>query len=356
MSVPMTTHERFSRMYAHKEADRIPILDSPWPETIDRWVSEGMPDPDYISVFGLDKTAYISLDNSPRYPVKTLEETDRYIVSTTAWGVTQRYWKHNTSTPEQLDHKVCTPEAWAEAKARMTPSDDRIPWQWLQQNYRTWRNEGRWITGGFWFGFDITHSHMVGTENLLVAMIEDPDWVMDMFNHELDMDIAMMDRVWDAGYTFDELHWYDDMGYKLTQFFSLDMYRELVKPVHKRAIEWAHAHGIVARLHSCGDIRPFVPELLDIGLDGLNPLEVKAGMDPIALKQRYGDRLLFHGGVNAVLWDQPERITAEIERVLPVMKENGGYIFASDHSIPPHVSYKDFTGIIDTVKRVGSYE
>ncbi|NIM71367.1 MAG: hypothetical protein GTO48_13200, partial [Xanthomonadales bacterium] len=93
--------------------------------------------------------------------------------------------------------------------------------------------------------------------------------------------------------------WPDDMGYKGHQFFGLPMYRDLLKPAHRRAIEWAHERGIYAHLHSCGDVRPFVPELIGMGLDALNPLEVKAGMDPIALKEQYGDRLVLHGGINA---------------------------------------------------------
>ncbi|MCZ7545848.1 MAG: hypothetical protein M5R40_21040 [Anaerolineae bacterium] len=102
--------------------------------------------------------------------------------------------------------------------------------------------------------------------------------------------------------------------------------------MHKRAIDWAHAKGIKARLHSCGDVNPFLPELIEIGLDGLNPLEVKAGMDPIHVKRTYGDQLLLHGGINAVLWDDRDAIAAEMRQVIPVVKENGGYIFASDHS------------------------
>ncbi|GHU72795.1 hypothetical protein FACS1894184_20720 [Clostridia bacterium] len=355
MPQTMTTHERISRMYARKEADRIPIMDSPWGDTIDRWVSEGLPTRDYITHFDLDKTSYIGLDNSPRYPEETIEDTQDYKIYTTKWGATIRNWKTMTSTPEHIDYRVKTPDDWREAKARMTPDDDRIPWAWLKDNYKTWKNEGYWITGGFWFGFDVTHSGFVGTERLLMAMIEEPEWCIDMFNHFLDIDIKLMDRVWDAGYTFDELHWYDDMGFKLNQFFSINMYRELLKPAHKRAIEWAHAHNIPARLHSCGDIRPLIPELLDIGLNGLNPLEVKAGMDPVQIKRQYGDKLLLHGGVNAVLWDQPDKIIGEIEKVVPALKENGGYIFASDHSIPNTVSLKDFTEIINTVKKLGSY-
>ena len=143
--------------------------------------------------------------------------------------------------------------------------------------------------------------------------------------------------------------------YHYNQFFSLKTYRELVKPVHKRAIEWAHAKGIKTRLHSCGNVNPFIPELIEIGLDGLNPLEVKAGMDPIQIKRDYGDDLLLHGGINAVLWDDKEAIEAEMRRVIPVVKENGGYIFSSDHSVPSSVSLESFRTIVNLAKELGTY-
>ena len=118
-------------------------------------------------------------------------------------------------------------------------------------------------------------------ELLLEAMIEQPEWCMDMFNHCLDVSLTVLDMVWAEGYTFDSLFWCDDMGYRGTQFFSVRMYRDLLKPAQKRAVEWAHRKGIVAHLHSCGNITRFVPELVEMGMDGLNPLEVKAGMDSV---------------------------------------------------------------------------
>ena len=78
-------------------------------------------------------------------------------------------------------------------------------------------------------------------------------------------------------------------------------------------------------------------------------------MDPVALKQRYGDDLVFHGGINAVLWDDLEAITDEMRRVVPAMKESGGYIFSSDHSVPSSVSLENFRAIIDLAKELGSY-
>lgn len=352
----MTTRERFQRMYDHRDADRIPIIDSPWAGTLRRWHAEGMPEGvDWRDYFAIDKVEKIGVDITPRYEEKVIEDTDRYQIVTTKWGVTLKNFKELDSTPEFLDYKVTTPEVWEEAKRRMTLDDDRIPWQRLKDNYARWMAEGRWIEADFWFGFDVTHSWMSGTETVLVAMYEEPEWVVDMFNTYLDRCISLFERVWDAGYHFDAIYWPDDMGYKGTTFFSNEMYRELLKPVHKRAVDWAHNRGIYAHLHSCGDVMTRVDDLIDIGIDCLNPLEVKAGMQPIYLKQKYGDKLVLHGGINAMLWDQKDAIVSEIERVVPVLKENGGYIFSSDHSIPNSVSLENMTAIIETVKKAGRY-
>ncbi|HEY3281025.1 MAG TPA: uroporphyrinogen decarboxylase family protein [Armatimonadota bacterium] len=353
----MTSKERFARMFAHQEADRVPIIDGPWGATVERWRREGMTEGmSFVDYFGLDHVAGIGVDISPRYPVAVLEETDEYRVHTTAYGATLKDWSHAGGVPEFLDFTIKDRDSWAEAKQRMTPTRDRVPWDWLRENYPKWREQGAWIQAGFWFGFDVTHSWTVGTERVLVALVEDPEWLSDIFNHFLDMNLALFDMVWDEGYHFDSIMWPDDMGYKHSQFFSLRTYRQVVKPVHKRAVDWAHAKGIKAHLHSCGDVNPFVPEFVEIGIDALNPLEVKAGMDPIRLKQTYGKDLVLHGGVNAVLWDDPDAIEAEMRRVMPVLKQNGGYIFSSDHSVPSSVSLEDFRHIVNLAKELGSYE
>ena len=352
----MTSRERFAQAYAHREADRIPVIDMPWMATIERWRREGMPkDADYIEFFGLDRRVHLHADNSPRYEEKVVEETDEYITRTTKWGVTCRNWKHAASTPEFLGFTIVDRPSWEAAKRRMRPDRDRIDWAHLKANYPVWRKKGTWLAAHFWFGFDVTHSFVVGTERVLCALVEDPEWIRDIISHHLEMHLSLFGMMWDAGYTFDALRWPDDMGYKGKQFFSLNTYREVVKPFHRRAIEWAHARGIRAELHSCGDVNPFVPEFVEMGLDGLNPLEVKAGMDPVGMKKKWGDRLALHGGINAVLWDRPDEIRAEMERVVPVLKQGGGYIFASDHSVPSTVSLKEFREIVALAKELGTY-
>ncbi len=353
----LTTKERILRTYRHEEIDRIPMVDWAWNGTINRWYKEGLPEgiwwEDY---FGFDKTIEISTDNSPRYPYKVLEETDRYRIITTSWGQTQKQFKELDSTPEVLDCYYNSSLRWEEAKERMlTHYDDRIPWDFLKENYSKWKAEGRFMQLGIWFGFDVTHSHMVGTENVLIGLYEEPEWITDMFDTYLNVSLGLAQKILDAGYEFDGIKWYDDMGYKNSPFFSPDMYRELLKPYHKKAVDWAHERGLVTELHSCGYIEPFIGDLVDIGVEMLNPLEIKAGMDPHKLKLLYGDKLAFHGGINAQNWDNIDLVKAEMERIIPVMKEGGGYMFASDHSIPNSVSFETMKQIVEIAKKLGKY-
>ena len=352
----LTTRDRMQRAFEHQEADRVPMLASPWGTTLERWRREGLPqDVDFAEYVGLDQTVGIGGDLSPRYEEKTVEETDDYVIRFDAWGTTAKNWKHATSTPHWMDRTVVDRASWETTKARLVMAPDRVDWARLEQHYPEWRAKGWWIRGHPYFGFDVTHARIVGTERFLTWMADDPDLVIDMFTTQLDFSLQLLDMIWDRGYTFDSIFWCDDMGYRNGTFFSVDMYRRLLKPVQKRAVEWAHAKGIVAHLHSCGNINAFVPELVDIGLDALNPLEVKAGMDPVHIKQTFGDKLVLHGGLNAMLWDDIDATEAEIRRLLPTLKQHGGYIFQEDHSVPDSVSLKDFRRIVALARELGTY-
>ena len=233
--------------------------------------------------------------------------------------------------------------------------DDRINWKALERNYAKWKAEGRFMQLVLWFGFDVSHSRLTGTENMLIGMYEEPEWVTDIFDTYLTTSLNLAQKILDAGYEFDGVFWFDDMGYKGSPFFSPDDYRTLLKPYHKKAIDWAHERGMVTEMHSCGYIEPLLPDVVDIGLEMLNPLEVKAGMDPDRLKKLYGDKLAFHGGINAQLWDNIDLVKAEMERIIPAMKEGGGYVFASDHSIPNSVSFETMTEISRLAHELGRY-
>lgn len=353
----LTSRERILRTYRREEIDRVPMVDSAWAGTVKRWKNEGMPqNADWHDYFGFDKIVKITPDNSPRFEQKVLERNERYIVKTTKWGQTQRVFSELDSTPETLECYYNTRERWEEAKARMLDGDlSRIGWDNLKNNHAKWTAEGRFRQLVIWFGFDVAHSHMIGTEELLIAMYDDPEWVTDVFDTYLKVSLDLCQKILDAGYEFDGVFWYDDMGYKNTTFFSPALYRELLKPYHKKAVDWAHERGLVTELHSCGFIEPLIPDITEIGVEMLNPLEIKAGMDPSKLKREYGGKLAFHGGINAQIWDKPELIRAEMERIIPTMKEGGGYVFASDHSIPNSVSFENMKMISELAHKLGKF-
>ncbi len=355
--IELTERERILRTYRRQEVDRIPMVDTAWAGTQKRWKREGLPaGVPWETHFGFDRVAVVKADNSPRFVKKILEENERYRIETTPWGATQKVFNELDSTPEVLDFYYKDSEMWEKAKREMlTHHDDRIPWKGLKENYPKWKADGRFLQLIVWFGFDVAHSRLTGTENMLVGMYEEPEWVTDIFDTYLTTSLDLCQKILDAGYEFDGIFWYDDMGYKGSPFFSPDAYRRLLKPFHKKAVDWAHERGMVAELHSCGFIEPLLPDIVETGVDMLNPLEIKAGMDPFKLKREYGDKLAFHGGINAQLWDNIELVKAEMERIIPAMKEGGGYIFASDHSIPNSVSFENMTEIARLAHELGKY-
>ncbi len=352
----MTSAERFRRIFDHQQPDRVPIFDDPWNSTWQRWREEGYPEgADPADYFGWDRVAGIGIDNSPRYPVQVIEETDEYRIATTAWGTTLKTWKSKGGVPEFEAFTITDPDSWRQAKQRMTPDPGRIDWDRLEKNYETWKRQGAWIQVGGWFGYDVFASWIVGYERVLMAMIEDPEWCRDMFQTAMELDLAMMQMLLDRGYEFDCLHWPDDLGYRNGLLFSLDTYRQVSKPVHKQAIDWCHARGIKAHMHSCGNVMALADDLVEIGLDALNPLEIKAGMDPLALKARHGGKLVLQGGIDVRNWNDPAKAEAELREKLPVLMQAGGYIFHSDHSIPETISLKEYQHVLGLAKEMGAY-
>ena len=153
-------------------------------------------------------------------------------------------WKHASSTSDFLDFTITDRDSWAAAKDRMMPTEDRVDGGRLEREYRTWRRRGCWIEGHGWFGYDALASWAVGTERMLIALADDPAWCRDMFDHALSVNLALLEMVWDRGYTFDAFKFCDDLGYRSGLFFSPETYRRVLKPVHKRAFDWAHNRGV----------------------------------------------------------------------------------------------------------------
>lgn len=344
----------------HMEADRVAVFDGPWFTTINRWRKEGLPeDRTPEEYFGYEFGCCYA-NTSFRLEPRVIEETEEYTISVTEWGATEKRWKGIMSTPQLLGFAVTSREKWEELKPLLAYDDKRLLWDYDWNNgekYKKAREEEKFVTYDSPISYDIFAGRITGPEILLPAMIEDPDWVRDMFETHIDLVIRCADEMMKRGMVFDAGFLYDDMGYRNGAFFSPKLYREIIMPVHKKACDYFHSREMKMMLHSCGNILEFIPMLVEAGWDCIQPLEAKAGMDVVALKKKYGDKLTFMGGIDVRLMalDDLSEIEEEIKNKIGFAKKGGGYIYCSDHSVPDDVSFANYRKVMDFVLKYGTY-
>jgi len=352
----MTSRERVLLALEHKEADRVAVHDSPWGTTVERWHREGLPQEQSPADYFAFEFRGWGGDNSLQLPTETIEDTDEYTVVKTGDGNIWRNWKGRTSTPELLDFTITTRDIWEEHKSRMVMNDSRVAWEAaLKQNQEAYE-------AGYFCHFNCGPGftkvcNMVGPDRLMMAMVDDPDWVRDMAMTDAELCVAIAEEMLARGFHFDAGWAFDDLGYKYRGFMSIDHYRELFWPGHKLIADCFKSRGLPMLLHSCGYVAEYIPLIIEAGYDVLQPLEVKAGMDLVKLKQQYGDRLTFMGGIDvrAMAHPDPKVIEEEIATKLPPAKEGGGYIFHSDHSVPDNVSFEQYKRVIELVHQYGQF-
>jgi len=352
----MTSRERVELALQHREGDRIPVYDMYWGTTLARWRGEGFPaEADPRDYFDLD-IAEVHTDNSLQLPAQTLEETDAYIIATGADGATVKNWKGQASTPELLDFAIKSRADWEAVKPRMTWNESRVGWDYWHGAYDAMRRQGRFVTLSIYTGFTRI-CDMCGTDRVLMAMVDEPEWVQDMLMTRAQLSVEIAEEMFARGFDVDAGWIADDLGFKQRSFFSPAMYRELVMPSHQLICNYFKSRSKWMILHSCGYIVELLPAIIETGFDCLHPLEVKAGNDLATIKRAFGDRLTFMGGIDvrAMADPDPRVIEEEIAEKLPVAKQGGGYIYHSDHSVPDNVSFAQYQRVMELVAEYGRY-
>jgi uroporphyrinogen decarboxylase len=148
----------------------------------------------------------------------------------------------------------------------------------------------------------------------------------------------------------------DDLGGQAWTLFSPTTYRALVKPLHRRLFEFLRARtDAKVFFHSCGAIRELIPDLIEIGVDVLNPVQVSAaGMDTAELKREYGRDLVFWGGgvdTQRVLpFGTPEEVRAEVRRRVGDLAPGGGFVFAAVHNVQPDVPPESILAMVEALR------
>ena len=153
----------------------------------------------------------------------------------------------------------------------------------------------------------------------------------------------------------DIVYFGEDLGTQDSCMFDPDtIYKNYLKPRHRRMIETVKGMNSDIKIcyHCCGSAYHFIPHLLDIGIDALNPVQVTAkNMEPELLKETFGDRLTFWGGINTqetLPFGTPEEVVAETKRIISILGKGGGYILNSVHNIQAEVPPENIVAMFET--------
>jgi uroporphyrinogen decarboxylase len=138
--------------------------------------------------------------------------------------------------------------------------------------------------------------------------------------------------------------------------FSPDYWRRWFKPGIAAIVDVCHGQGLPVIYHGCGNLATIIPDLIEVGVDALNPLEAKAGLDVVDLRREHGHSIAFCGNMDVSLWAEGDHaaLEREVRRKLNAAK-GGGLIFQSDHSVPSNVSGEAYDYVVGLVRRYGRY-
>ena len=365
--------ERMNKTLRHEEPDRVPISDFFWGAFTCRWREELALPADANPYY------YYDLDWIPTVPnmdpwirsFETLKETPDEVVVKTGFDAVMRKVFHcpmpefigwDTDTLEKLEAAQFDPPD--DPRRFFSAGDNQIAG--VGDGFE--RNSPAWVdtVKSLWPDFPVYGSMMecsecmtrlIGPQNHMLWMAMEPERFGAVLNRVgqfyLDCAKASLDA---AGPWLDGFIIWGDVAYKKGTFMRPDYWRTYYKPWVKAIAALAHARGLPVLYHGCGNAQAIFEDYIDAGIDGYNPLEVKAGMDVLDLRRRFGHRIGFCGNSDIQVWESGDRaaIRREVLRKLNAGR-GGGLIFQSDHSVSSAVSGATYDYIVKLVREYGKY-
>ncbi len=361
---PMTSIERMTNTLERKPVDRVPSAVSPWGSTTKLWREQGhiKIGEDVAEHFDQDTRSGGWLNSVADLDFKdvVLEETEETVLKLDGNGAKLRRHKLHEATPEHVDFTVKERAAWEEhVKPHLIKLDRRrIPFDGYRKEKALALVRERYFTWSGVAPFEQMHP-MCGHENMLMGMGLDPDWVKDMVMTYARLTVMHLEELFSEEGTPDGMFFFEDMGFKGKPFMSPAMYEDIIEPGHKLLFDFAHSKGCKVIVHSCGFVEPLVPGLIRAGMDCLQAMEVKAGMDVVDLAKRFGDRIAFYGNIDvrALIKNDREWIDRELTTKIPAVLDHpagGGYVLHTDHSEPPEIEYETMRYFLDKGREIGT--
>jgi uroporphyrinogen decarboxylase len=357
----MNDRERFTACILGEPADRAPFWLSwgPWDTTWEKWKTQGKPPTvnDHRTIFGPDQTPLevpVNLGPCPKIERTVLHEDENFVTFTDTWGIVRRDYKRGQSMPEFVEFPVKDRRDWEAFKERYLNPDDpaRLSGSWREQA-REWMEKGYPIQlGGYPDGGVFgPFRWLMGDEEGLIAFHTMPDLVHEIMDHITTIYLTVFEQVVQE-VRVDVIHLWEDMCYRAGPLISPRMWEEFLGPNYRRIHAFAREHGIpVISVDTDGNPEKITPCMMAAGVNYLFPMEVAAGVDVNAWREKF-PRLAFMGGIDKrALAIGPRAIDQELERIHPALQK-GRYIPDLDHLIPDDVTWDNYCYYANALKKL----
>jgi uroporphyrinogen decarboxylase len=199
-----------------------------------------------------------------------------------------------------------------------------------------------------------------GFERLLTDLVSDPDFVTGLMTKLLRINLAITERFLDAaGPYFDVFRAGDDLATQTGLLMSPRTFRTLLKPFYEQYFDLVKSKTKAKIIfHSCGNIVGLLDDLIEVGIDGINPVQVSAIGDTAELKKRYGQELTLWGSIDTqkvLPYGSPAEVEAEVRRRIHDLAPGGGYVLAGVHALQPDVPPENILSMSKAARTFGTY-
>lgn len=326
----MTSKERVRAAVQHKQPDYVPAsmdcVETAWEKLMKRYGKNSpaeVQDHLKIDIRNVD-APYIGPELKTRINEKGQKE---YQHPFGYWYI--RAWNGVEFNDITVFHPLDSAETIEDIENFAWMNPDHYDYESLKRQCEAYKDKAIQIG---WPGVYQLVTYLRSAEKLYMDMALEPEFAQRMFDKFVDFEMEYYERMFQAADgQIDIIRPCDDYGTQTSLLFSIDMWRQFFTRNTARLTELTHKYNAFYMQHSCGAVRPIIPELIKCGVDILDPVQKVAGMDAEGLKKDFGDKLTFHGGIDTqkiLPLGTPEEVRKEAERFIEIMNNNGGYILA----------------------------
>ncbi len=382
---PLSHRERVALALDHREADRVPIDLHGWATyftegayrsllehlqireqpVVNDWFLVAEVNEQILTRFGVDFRRVALRPPDGRRPRENADGS-----WTDEWGITKRKVAHRSGLlgrpayyAEMIDPPLA--EATLDDLERYPWPDPRDPGRYrgLEEEVRRLHRQTDYalVASAVGMGIFEQAQWLRGTENFLADLLANQEFASRLIEKVLEFQLAVMDHYLQiVGPYVQMVETSDDYGMQTGPIISPQLYRRMLMPAHRRLLDRIKEKTEAKiYLHSCGSIADLLEDLIEAGVEVINPVQPRArDMDSRRLKERFGRRVVFHGGVDEQ-WVLPHGSTREVgeevRRRLRDFAPGGGYIFAPAHNIQDDVPPENVVAMMEAAQRYGRY-